>query len=187
MRFSNTIRAQGYLYFHWGSKRSSIERYLSNFWLSSVVYKDVEFKSVEHAFQAAKYLYSNRPELFAAIANEEFKDPKKAKTLGGKGAFKERRATLDIDAWNRASVAVMTDLIRSRYQRDALFAKILRLARRQKVALLHYESPFGKRGAEPFWGGYFKTEDNTFYGNNMLGRIMMSIPLSTRKSTSMRL
>jgi predicted NAD-dependent protein-ADP-ribosyltransferase YbiA (DUF1768 family) len=171
--FSELVKKRGYLYFYSGAKHA-IEKYLSTFQQTRVEYKGVVFPSIEHAFQAAKFLFSNRPELFRTFVNFA---PKAidAKRAGGKGAFKKLGATLDAAAWNKHSTDVMRDLVRSRVKNDPLYRKIIKCARKDNIRLLHYEKAFGKRGAEPFWGGYFKKGTEQFFGKNMLGKIMMSV------------
>jgi predicted NAD-dependent protein-ADP-ribosyltransferase YbiA (DUF1768 family) len=173
--FKDLVQKRGYLYFYSGAKNAT-ERYLSTFQPASVIYNGVMFPSIEHGFQAAKFLYSSRPDLFESFTAKTSLDAKRA---GGKGAFKKVGAVLDSTAWNAHSQNVMKALVRSRVQRDSMFRRIIRLARKENVALLHYEKAFGKRGAEPFWGGYFQKESNAFYGKNTLGKIMMAVSLDT--------
>jgi predicted NAD-dependent protein-ADP-ribosyltransferase YbiA (DUF1768 family) len=171
LSFGEDIKKKGYIYFYSGAKHP-IERYLSTFQPARVEYKGVTFPSIEHGFQAAKFLCSNRPDLFATFSAPTAVDAKRA---GGKGAFKKAGAVLDTNAWNAHSQDVMTALVKSRIRNDDVYRKILRLARKDNITLLHYEKAFGKRGAEPFWGGYFKNgaEPRVFYGKNTLGNIMM--------------
>lgn len=193
---------KGYIYFKAACKYA-IGRYLSNFADSSLVFRGEHFRSVENAFQAAKFLYSDRPELFSEKAftlkrtrkNPETKQeetyitkvkigdlpPPLAKSAGSKGGMKKVRATLDIQKWNQVHVDIMRELIGIRVRSDRLFRKILKKARDTGTKLLHFESANGKKGAPPFWGGYFKgnsrQELGDFFGHNTLGEIMMTVPL----------
>ena len=173
LSFSDLVKTRRYLYFYSGAKNAT-EKYLSTFQPASVIYNGVTFPSIEHGFQAAKFLFSTRPDLFKSFAAKTSLDAKRA---GGKGAFKKAGAVLDSAAWNAHSQDVMKALVRSRVRRDSLYRKIIQLARKENIALLHYEKAFGKRGAEPFWGGYFQKESGAFYGKNTLGKIMMSTNL----------
>ena len=172
--FGAKVQKQGYIYFYSGAK-SGLERYLSTFFPARVIYHGISFPSIEHAFQAAKYLYSDKPDVFERIASE--KTSLDAKRAGGKGGFRKFGATLNVSAWNAHSTGVMRDLIQSRTKTDALYRCIIKKARKANIKLLHYEKAFGKRGAEPFWGGYFKKDTGEFFGKNTLGRLMMSVPL----------
>ena len=166
-----------YIYFHSRSKGAD-EKYLSNF--SDAVhipYKGVSFPSIENAFQAAKYLFSSRPDCFASIAKMT---PVQARSAGSKSGMKKLGAVLDASKWNDASTRIMKVLVNTRVTHDERFRRILTKARKNDIKLLHYESARGKKGAEPYWGGYFKDGKKTldaFYGKNMLGEIMMHADL----------
>ena len=168
----------GYIYFHSRSQGAD-EKYLSNF--SNAVpipYKGVDFPSVENAFQAAKYLYSSRPDCFASIATMT---PVQARSAGSKGGMKKVGAVLDVSKWDAVNTGIMKALIRIRITHDRRFRRLLKDARRKNIQLLHYESARGKGGAEPYWGGYFKGSKKSldaFFGKNMLGEIMMHASLS---------
>lgn len=157
------------MYILFYSKAKDAEaRYLSNFQPSSIVFRGTTFPSVEHAFQAAKFLYSNKPELFNFVA--QLDSALEAKRYGGKTNFTKLGAVLDQKRWNAESATIMEELITIRYNTDAKFKAILDKAQDSKLELYHYERP-GR--SEPYWGGYFK--DNKFIGNNKLGQIMMNL------------
>lgn len=164
----------GFIYFKFASKHI-LQRYLSNFYPAKVVYKGVAFPSIEHAFQAAKYLLSNKPEAFKSIAH--LKTAREAKSAGSKSGMKKRGAMLDVVRWNELSTDIMRQLVESRVKHDAVYRKILKAARKKKIKLYHFESACGKRGGKPFWGGYFKAGSREWFGTNMLGEIMMSVKL----------
>lgn len=170
------ILTKPYILFFSKSKHA-LERRLSNFYPAQITYKGVTFPSIENAFQAAKFLHLLGPErerkdLFAAFADMK---PVAAKSAGGKGAMKRHKVLLDVEGWNGASVRIMKLLVKKRMKVDDLYRKIILLARRQHVPLLHFE----RSCARSVWGGCFdKTksrEANNFKGQNLLGKILMGV------------
>lgn len=57
---------------------------LSNFSNHSVNFEGSKYLSIEHAFQAQKYLYSNKPQEINAFTASGQLDPKFAKPAGSK-------------------------------------------------------------------------------------------------------
>lgn len=176
-RIPEALKQRGYLYFHSRAKHP-VEQMLSTFWPAAIKYHGLNFPSIEHAFQAAKFLYSDRPDLFSEAARRvRGLTAAKAKSVGSKSGFKRLRATLDIDAWNANRLEVMQELVYYRAQHDPAYRQVLKEARDDGILLLHYEKAFGKRGAEPFWGGYFQKETGQYFGKNWLGKLMMTVQL----------
>lgn len=146
-------------------------RHLSNFARSPVpfTYRGREFDTIEAAFQAAKYLYSDRPELFGEVAGLP---PAEAKSAGSKSGMLKRGARLDLGRWNGSSVGVMKELVRARMAVDERYRETILAARGSGTALLHFEA----RGKAPVWGGRFPAgEERTpgnFRGGNLLGKIL---------------
>lgn len=174
MKIPENLVKRGYLYFYSGA-RHPVERYLSTFHPARIVYRGEVFPSIEHAFQAAKFLYSDRPDLFhAAAMDASAVTAAKAKSLGSKTAFAKRRVVLNVESWNIHNKAVMRELVQARVREDVAFRSILERARQGGLTLYHYEKAFGKRGAEPYWGGYFRKSDGEFFGKNWLGKILMT-------------
>jgi ribA/ribD-fused uncharacterized protein len=159
----------GHLLFH-SRARKPVERMLSNFHPSPVVYEGVRFPSVENAFQAAKFLRSTRPDLFASLAGLT---PAEAKRRGSKSGMKAVGAVLDAPRWDSESVGVMKALVALRMDADAEFRRVVEDGRRAGLAFLHFE----RSGARSFWGGCFpKGAPRTpagFVGRNTLGKILM--------------
>lgn len=171
-------RYPAYIMFFSKSK-SALGKYLSNFHLSPVKYRKLTFPSVEHAYQAAKFLFADDKqrgqELFATLAvggqNGKLTSPQ-AKSFGGKGSWKRLGLQLNIREWSKHEVKIMKTLLKSRLKHDKLFRQIIRKAQRESVALLHND----RAAAKSFWGGAFDPQNRShFRGQNTLGLLMMRL------------
>ncbi len=175
------------LYF-WSRSAGDKEKYLSNFTKCPVAldFHGAKFWSVEHAYQAAKFLYTvgdKGRRYFASFAadGEIGQQPANvAKSRGGKTHMKKVfRCEVDNKKWNGVRAAIMKSLIAVRFRVDDKFRKILLEAVMHKQDILHFERP--SRGKELFWGGYFPADKErsvqNFVGHNVLGKIMQEIAL----------
>jgi predicted NAD-dependent protein-ADP-ribosyltransferase YbiA (DUF1768 family) len=149
------------------------------------------FPTIEHAYQAFKYVCSmpDDEKLRALLrrfgvlvfpregklANKEadlpLLDVRGAKSAGSKRSMKDRGTALNESAWNGDKVAFMVACVDARISVDPDFRAQLIKVHEDNIFLLHFE----RSGARSFWGGYIpKTSDGSCYvGNNMLGRILM--------------
>lgn len=144
---------------------------LSNFFPCLLEVDGHRFTSIEAAFQAFKYRFSTRPELFAKLSGVEAKT---ARRMGSKTGMMRNGAVLDVERWNAASEEVMRSLVQLRLLTDPAYASVLRKAREEGTVLLHFE----RSGALSRWGGSFSRKDRkVFQGNNLLGKILMSVTL----------
>lgn len=91
-------------------------RYLSNFELIPggiripddffILYmRNRTFPSIENAFQACKYAFSDNPTLMTTL---ETCSPKEAKSAGSKTGMKKRKTALDVSVWNGVSFECMS-------------------------------------------------------------------------------
>lgn len=85
-------------------------RFLSNFHYVDVVFDGVTYPTVEHAYQAAKTLDSRS--LFYTAS-----EPKEARRLGQKVKLRPD--------WDTIKYSIMEDLVRQKFQRPDLKAKLL--------------------------------------------------------------
>jgi ribA/ribD-fused uncharacterized protein len=141
-------------------------RRLSNFSLDSVEYEGHEYPSVEHAYQAQKYNFSNK-----RIIKEQFytggllKTPVEAKSAGGKGGMKKNHAVLDAKFWDNGD-QIMEDLIKSKIQKNPEIREILSLLKGKNVHLVH-TSRF-----DLYWGAHMNKDGSGIKeGLNKLGNI----------------
>ena len=112
------------------------------------------FPTVEHYFQAAKYVCIGAHDLAAqfetggAVGN----DPSEAKRRGGRKGMNQAGCVLDVAAWEQLADGVMWAAICGRLHgsdaRDP-FRDVLQAVVTQNVALLHFE----RSGVRSYWGG----------------------------------
>ena len=154
----------------WSRSKNPAHRYLSNFQPSPLVIPSdffisyvtgYTFPSVENAFQACKYAYSDGPihiqELTGCSAKE-------AKSMGSKGGMKKRRTVLDVKTWNSVSYECMSELLKLRFDQDPQFRDTI-LSTDGKFYHIETRPPY-------VWGGCMK--DGVWVGQNRLGEIMNS-------------
>lgn len=123
-------------------------RFLSNFWPSAVVLDDHSYRTVEHAFQAAK---TNDADARRRIRNEH--DPASAKRKG--------RTVYLREDWEEAKLGVMEGLLRQKFGTEPLKSKLLKTG---KATLIE-----GNWWGDKYWG----VCDGK--GENHLGRLLMKI------------
>lgn len=157
----------------WSRSKHPDHRYLSNF--ESVpggvrIHDDFfilymrgrTFPSIENAFQACKYAFSDNPSCMTAL---ETCSPKEAKSAGSKTGMKKKKTTLDVKLWNKMSYECMSELLNIRYHSDERFKRIIDDARSEGKTFGHIET----RGSY-LWGGCMK--NGQWVGENRLGKIM---------------
>jgi len=156
------------LLFHSRSKDPKA-RILSNFSKHSVNFEGNEYPSIEHAFQAQKYLFSNKPqEIYAFTTNGELGqlDPKFAKSAGSKSGMARRGAILDSISWNSKSVSIMTSLIEIKIKTHEDVARMLEEAKKLRQSIVHYSLRDMK------WGCHYDYDLRRIKrGDNLLGEI----------------
>jgi ribA/ribD-fused uncharacterized protein len=155
-------------------------RLLSNFSDSDVVYQGVEYKTVEHAYHALKYLSecTHGPETNKQRGHDDVKRAstvEDAKRLGGRKGMANYNVTLDLDCWdNRVSVPIMRELILSKIKRHHNVQELLN--KYKDCTLVH----IAFRGADMKWGVRVDYTDSSkkeiksvTKGENLLGKIYM--------------
>ena len=132
----------------WSRSKHLDHRYLSNFELIPngihipddffIQYmRNRRFPSIENAFQACKYAFSDNPSMMTEL---EHCSPKEAKSAGSKTGMQRRKTTLDVSVWNGVSLECMSELLRMRYQVDERFARIINEAKRDGKMFYHLET-----------------------------------------------
>jgi ribA/ribD-fused uncharacterized protein len=128
--------------------------FLSNFFPSEVILHGMRFRTVEHAYQAAKTADRiQRRKIQRAVT------PGHAKKLG-------RTLTLRSD-WEQVKVGIMKGLLKQKFSDPTLRANLLRTE--------HAELVEGNYWGDTYWG-VCKGE-----GQNMLGKLLMQIRLELRQ------
>lgn len=155
-------------------------RLLSNFADTSVVYNGIEYKTVEHAYHALKYLSecTRGSEVNKQRGHDDVKRAstvQEAKKLGGRKGMENYNLTLDIVCWdNRVSVPIMRELILSKIKRHHNVQELLN--KYKDCTLVH----IAFRGADMKWGvkvDYMDSSNKEIKsvkeGENLLGKIYM--------------
>lgn len=126
-------------------------RFLSNFYMASVIYEDLEYPSSEHAYQAAKSLSETERKYIRKL-----KKPSEAKRAG-------KKVKLRSD-WESIKLKVMEDIVRDKFSRhEHLRSALLKTG--------DQELQEGNTWKDYFWGVDLRTK----HGQNHLGKILMSI------------
>lgn len=129
--------------------------FLSNFFPSTVSYKDCEFPTVEHAFQAAKCTSAAD---FDKILN--CRTPYEAKKLGRLVAIK--------DNWDSQRVNIMREILREKFCNNANLKELLVNTGQRKIVEGNYFH-------DNYWGQCLCEEHRHIQGENMLGELLMKI------------
>jgi ribA/ribD-fused uncharacterized protein len=129
-------------------------KFLSNFYPSFLIYEKLSYKTVEHAFQAAKSLDPKiRLEISRAL------EPGYAKRLG-------RALKLRPD-WEQVKDSIMQDLLMKKFSRDELKAKLL-----ETGDVLLEE---GNTWHDNYWGKCHCGKCDETLAKNMLGQLLMVV------------
>lgn len=128
-------------------------RWLSNFWPAEVMLEGMTYRSVEHAYQAAKTLNLQDREKIRAMAHP--RDVKKfSHSL-------ERRPD-----WSRARVVIMADLLLQKFRQPELRQRLLETGDAELIE--------GNTWGDTFWGVC------RGQGKNVLGRLLMAVRAAVR-------
>lgn len=123
-------------------------RFLSNFWPCCVVLDGCSYRTVEHAYQAAKTL------------DEE--DRRRIRTTHDAAGAKHRGKHVEVRIdWEAIKVDVMRSLLRQKFSTDPLRTKLLRTGNATLVE--------GNWWGDTFWGVCGGK------GQNVLGQLLMEI------------
>ena len=124
-------------------------RFLSNFYPCQIIYEDIEYPSVEHAYQAVKTHDKNSRKRIS-----QAETPGQAKRLG-------RKVKLRPD-WEEVKLGIMEELVRQKFNRhEDLKNKIIDSG---DIILVE-----GNSWGDIFWGICYGK------GENHLGKILMKI------------
>lgn len=129
------------------SKFKNIHYFLSNFYPSPIIYKDHEYPTVEHAYQAAKTLDHEAAEEIRYSSS-----PVVAKKLG-------RKVVVRGD-WDKVKVPIMRDLLARKFAVGSPLAALL-------LSTGDEELKEGNWWGDTFWGVC------NGVGENWLGKLLM--------------
>ncbi len=128
-------------------------RFLSNFWPAPVVLDDVQYPSVENAYQAAKTFDTEERVPFISISPNAAKKRARPKDKGGSITIRE--------SWDDARLEVMLFLLRQKFAIPELRKRLLATGDRELVE--------GNWWGDTFWGVCRKK------GENHLGKLLMQV------------
>lgn len=128
-------------------------RFLSNFWSVTIAFEGHSYRTVEHAFQAAKTLDPEERRRIRAEPN----------AAGAKERGKHVEMRLD---WEQVKVDIMRQLLRQKFGTEPLKSYLLKTGKSQLVE--------GNWWGDRFWG---VCEGK---GENMLGKLLMEIRTELR-------
>ncbi len=141
-------------------------RRLSNFSEDSVEYEGHVYPSVEHAYQAQKYMCSNHPEYACKFYDGTVVSSIDARKMGSKSGMKAVETTLDIAKWTEVNEQVMEALISSKMERSEYIRQILTLSAEHGIRYVHFSRN------DMFWGAHFDMETyEVTDGENRLGEM----------------
>ena len=129
-------------------------RFLSNFYPAKVIYEGVEYRTSEHAYQAAKSL--NR---VVRASIQKIQKPGKAKEEGQ--LIKAR------PDWDKVKVKIMTEILLSKFSDPKLMEMLV--ATRPAILIE------GNTWHDNFWGSCFCEKCSSIKGQNHLGIILYNI------------
>ena len=130
-------------------------RFLSNFYPARVLYKNMNFRTVEHAFQAAKSTSLSQRELIGEIVS-----PGKAKRLGAQLILRED--------WESVKLETMEFLVRQKFFNHPSLAKLLTETGDRELIE-------GNTWNDTYWGMC------KGYGDNHMGKILMRVRANVGK------
>lgn len=125
-------------------------RFLSNFWPSKIIFRGVEYPSVENVFQARKCMYTSDMDAFTTCSAGQ------AKRLG-------RKITLRTD-WQAVKVEIMWEAVQFKFTHNEKLGDKL-------IATAPATITEGNKWNDTFWG----VDIDTGKGQNNLGIILMQI------------
>ncbi len=124
-------------------------RFLSNFWPAAVTLDGVEYPSVEHAYQAAKFAKTSQ----VRVAILGAPTPSAAKRIGRRYPAR--------GGWEDDKLAVMLDLVRQKFRDADLRGRLLGTGDAELIE--------GNWWGDRFWGV------SRGAGENNLGKILMRV------------
>ena len=147
---------------------------LSNFWPCVIVINGRKYRSVEHAFHAAKAYLSDKPEIALNFecGGSVSASPGAAKKAGGRAGFARHGATLDMAKWDLERDGATMAALKARAHADDEYCNILRRTKELGVHLLHFER---QQASKAYWGGAIDRASGEIVGVNRLGEMLMEL------------
>jgi len=125
-------------------------RWLSNFWLVPFIHQGIQYKSVEHFYQAWKFPVDKRAKI--AMCHKPKQEGKKAQLPHN---------------WDQIKVDIMREGLRLKFQNPEMREKLLATKGRLLIE--------GNYWHDNFWGDCYCKKCTSKPGKNMLGKLLMEI------------
>lgn len=134
--------------------------FLSNYYETPFVWRNVEFRSAEQAFAYAKTFFANDPEIEATYENKILSaaTPGEAKKLG-------RAVNINVTEWDKHKVMYMREIVHAKF-RTSEESLVGPLTNTGAVMLVE-----GNTWGDKYWGRV--KENGKWVGLNTLGVILM--------------
>lgn len=144
---------------------------LSNFYPTTIVFKGIQFRSVEHAYQWQKAKYFNKHDLCYAVIKAPSASTAKRLTKRLNPPFSGPRHKIllaTFDSWNDDRLDILRTLLQIKFNSSSLFRTTL-LGTGNKC--LAHTVP------DMYWGtgSCDKVSDTQFHGLNMFGSLLMEL------------
>lgn len=136
--------------------------FLSNFTITPFVYKNILFKTSEHAYQWEKADNKDDKQLIL-----ESKTPTQAKQIGHK-------TKTDIVKWDKNKDVIMKDILLQKFNLQHLKEKLLQTG---DIKLVE-----GNYWHDNYWGDCYCYKCKNVPGKNILGQILMDIRYNITKN-----
>ena len=127
---------------------TGVNNFLSNFYRARITFEGREYKTVEHAYQAAKTLNEEERENIAKAQT-----PSQAKRLGQEVRLRE--------GWEEIKLGIMTELVGKKFENKILRFKLSATGNQELVE--------GNYWGDTYWGIC------RGIGRNHLGKILMEV------------
>jgi ribA/ribD-fused uncharacterized protein len=136
--------------------------FLSNYSNSPVEFEDVEYPTVEHAYQAAKTLDDGWRVRILAASNPDW-----AKQMSKRKSFSIR------EGWDQVRLGIMHSLLRQKFSEAKRAQKLLSTGKRHLIE--------GNIWGDRYWG-MCQGEDGHWTGENHLGELLMDVRRELEKN-----
>ena len=106
------------------SKDTDAGLYMSTFYPKRITYKGITYPTMEHAYQAEKFRFTDHPTIATKFRHGGFVlCPKKARHMGSTEGMKELGVNLDNIAWERRKNGIFQAIVYNRTYQDPIFKR----------------------------------------------------------------
>ena len=152
---------------------SDWRRMLTNLWKAPLTLGSTTYPSAEHAYQAAKMSYTDRPELARMFVpgGGAGDHPIRARAYGTLEMYTKMTIELRVGEWVRHRKTVQYQIFQARATQHHGFRRILHAIVTYHVQPILWDP----RGASSYWGGLVR--DGQVLGANHFGKLLLQIAI----------